>query len=141
MGDFCPRKVCEKTKQKNSITIDFWITSGEYGSTLNKILVFLRTLDGHNASIKLKSTINKTSIDSSDTTTFKGPHFLYSHRLDVTVFFKPTDIHALFFKMSFHPKHTFCWTNQISIFKISQDLHPANGYQISHENSIFSTLH
>lgn len=68
-------KCVKKQNKKNSITIDFWITSGEYGSTLNKILVFLRTLDGHNASIKLKSTINKTSIDSSDTTTFKRPTF------------------------------------------------------------------
>lgn len=69
--------------------------------------VFLKTLNDHNASIKLKSTINKTSIDFLDTTTFKGPNFLNDHKLDIKVFFKPTDTHALLFKTSFHPKHTF----------------------------------
>lgn len=68
---------------------------------------FLNTLNGHNASIKLKSTFHKTKIDFLDTTTFKGPNFLTDHRLDVKVFFKPTDTHALLFKTSFHPKHTF----------------------------------
>lgn len=67
---------------------------------------FLNTLNGHNAS-KLKSTFHKTKIDFLDTTTFKGPNFLTDHRLDVKVFFKPTDTHALLFKTSFHPKHTF----------------------------------
>lgn len=66
---------------------------------------FLNTLNGHNAS-KLKSTFHKTKIDFLDTT-FKGPNFLTDHRLDVKVFFKPTDTHALLFKTSFHPKHTF----------------------------------
>lgn len=37
---------------------------------------FLNTLNGHNASIKLKSTFHKTKIDFLDTTTFKGPNFL-----------------------------------------------------------------
>lgn len=44
---------------------------------------FLNTLNGHNASIKLKSTFHKTKIDFLDTTTFKGPNFLTDHRLDV----------------------------------------------------------
>lgn len=69
--------------------------------------LFLRTLNNHNASIKLKSTISNTSIDFLDTTTFKGPNFLITNQLDVKVFFKPTDSHALLFKSSFHPKHTF----------------------------------
>lgn len=69
--------------------------------------VFLRTLNDHNASIKLKSTINKNSIDFLDTTTFKGPNFLNDQKLDIKVFFKPTDTHALLFKTSLHPKHTF----------------------------------
>lgn len=69
--------------------------------------MFLRTLNNHNASIKLKSIIKKNSIDSLDTTTFKGPNFLNNHGLDVKVFFKQTDTHVLLFKTSFHPKHTF----------------------------------
>lgn len=68
---------------------------------------FLETLNSHNNSIKLKSTISKTSIDFLDTTTFKGPNFQEIHKLDIKVFFKPTDTHALLFKTSFHPKHTF----------------------------------
>lgn len=68
---------------------------------------FLSTLNGHNDSIKLKSTISRTTIDFLDTTTFKGPNFPQTHKLDIKVFFKPTDTHALLFKTSFHPKHTF----------------------------------
>lgn len=69
--------------------------------------MFLKTLNDHNASIRLKSTISKTSIDFLDTTTFKGTNFINDHKLDIRVFFKPTDTHALLFKTSFHPKHTF----------------------------------
>lgn len=68
---------------------------------------FLVILNNHNASIKLKSNINRNSIDFLDTTTFKGPNFQKNHILDIKVFFKPTDTHALLFKSSFHPKHTF----------------------------------
>ena len=42
-----------------------------------------------------------------DVTTFKGPDFNTTGRLDTKVFFKPTDSHALLHYSSFHPKHTF----------------------------------
>lgn len=68
---------------------------------------FLHTLNNHNASIKLKSSTSLTAVDFLDTTTFKGPDFNNTGKLDIKVYFKPTDTHALLFKSSFHPKHTF----------------------------------
>lgn len=45
--------------------------------------------------------------DFLDTTTFKGPDFTETGTLDIRVFVKPTDTHALLHKDSFHPAHTF----------------------------------
>lgn len=69
--------------------------------------VFLRTLNSHHESIKLKATIHDSEVNFLDTTTFKGPNFLTTGILDTRVYFKPTDTHALLHKSSFHPKHTF----------------------------------
>lgn len=68
---------------------------------------FLNTLNHHNSSIKLKSTTSFTSVDFLDTTTYKGVGFRERNRLDIKVFFKETDTHALLFKTSHHPRHTF----------------------------------
>ncbi|XP_036071479.1 uncharacterized protein LOC118599729 [Oryzias melastigma] len=68
---------------------------------------FIDTLNNHNPSIKLKSTINQESINFLDTTTFKGPKFYTHNILDTKVYFKDTDTHALLHKESYHPKHTF----------------------------------
>ena len=46
-------------------------------------------------------------MDFLDVTTFKGPDFDTTGKLDTKVFFKPTDSHALLHYSSFHPKHTF----------------------------------
>ncbi len=78
-----------------------WVGSEEEFET------FLDTLNSHDPSIKLKSEINKQSIDFLDTTVFKGPDFLNNFKLDTKVYFKSTDTHALLHKDSFHPKHTF----------------------------------
>ena len=64
-------------------------------------------LNSHNSSISLKATFNLTAVDFLDTTTYKVPDFHNTHQLDIKVFFKDTDSHALLFKSSFHPKHTF----------------------------------
>lgn len=61
----------------------------------------------HRQSIKLKATLNPDSIEFLDTTTYKGKDFAEELRLEVKVFFKETDTHALLFKTSYHPKHTF----------------------------------
>lgn len=68
---------------------------------------FVATLNAHDPSIQLKTELNKESIDFLDTTVFKGPKFQTEGKLDIKVFFKVTDTHALLHKNSFHPKHTF----------------------------------
>ena len=68
---------------------------------------FLNILNTHDPSITLKSCKHFSSVDFLDTTTFKGPDFATSLTLEVKVFFKPTDTHALLHASSFHSKHTF----------------------------------
>lgn len=68
---------------------------------------FLSVLNDHDPSIQLEAEINSQSIDFLDTTVFKGKDFEKTNCLDVKVHFKKTDLHALLFKSSFHPKHTF----------------------------------
>lgn len=69
--------------------------------------IFLGILNSFNPSITIKSTSSPTSVDFLDTTTFKDTTFKETHRLDIKVFFKETDTHALLFKTSFHPGHTY----------------------------------
>lgn len=68
---------------------------------------FLNTMNNHNQHIKLKACTDPNKVDFLDTTTFKGIDFHNKHTLDIKVFFKETDTHALLHKSSFHPKHTF----------------------------------
>lgn len=68
---------------------------------------FIYHLNSVDPSIKLKSEISSSSINFLDTTVYKGPSFLDTGKLDIKVYFKPTDTHALLYKSSFHPKHTF----------------------------------
>lgn len=83
---------------------DIW---GVWGYSLEEFKEFMEILNTHDPSIKLKFEINVSSIDFLDTTVYKGPEFLLSGKLDVKVFFKKTDTHALLFRSSFHPQHTF----------------------------------
>ena len=68
---------------------------------------FALALNSHNPSISLKYSLDATSTDFLDVTTFKGKDFGDTHRLDSKVFFKATDTHALLYRTSYHPKHTF----------------------------------
>lgn len=68
---------------------------------------FINTLDTYDPSIRLKYKINDQSIDFLDTTIYKGTAFHQNQTLDIKVYFKETDTHALLFKTSFHPKHTY----------------------------------
>lgn len=68
---------------------------------------FVKILNSHDSSIKLKVQISKNSIDFLDTTIFKGANFHKTQKLDIKVYFKSTDTHALLHKNSYHPKHTF----------------------------------
>lgn len=68
---------------------------------------FLLILNAHDPSIQLEAEINEGSIDFLDTTVFKGKDFPITNKVDIKVFFKKTDLHALLYRSSFHPKHTF----------------------------------
>ena len=83
---------------------DIW---GVWQHSESEFQLFLKILNTHDPSITLKSCQHLSSVDFLDTTTFKGPDFAMSLTLDVKVYFKPTDTHALLHANSFHPKHTF----------------------------------
>ena len=83
---------------------DIW---GIWTGTKEEFGHFINILNTHDPSIKLKYVTDEQSIDFLDTTVYKGPLFALSQSLDIKVFFKKTDTHALLFKTSFHPKHTF----------------------------------
>nr|XP_049581060.1 uncharacterized protein LOC125971932 isoform X2 [Syngnathus scovelli] len=83
---------------------DIW---GIWGDSREDFDLFLKTLNDQHPSINLTAQISEREINFLDTTTFKGPEFNTTGKLDVRVFFKPTDTHALLHKQSFHPKHTF----------------------------------
>lgn len=83
---------------------DIW---GVWTHSEEEFSVFLHTLNTHNSSIKLKATTDKDKVNFLDTTTFKGPKFALHNQLDIKVYFKDTDTHALLHRSSHHPKHTF----------------------------------
>lgn len=63
-------------------------------------------LNNHHPCVKLKYEIDQYQCDFLDITMFKGRRFERQGILDLKVYFKPTDTHALLHKLSFHPKHT-----------------------------------
>lgn len=68
---------------------------------------FINILNTHDPSIKLTYNVDKFSVDFLDTTVYKGTTYNLTHKLDVKVYFKSTDTHALLYKTSFHPQHTY----------------------------------
>lgn len=83
---------------------DIW---GVWPHSMEEFDQFVLTLNNHNPSITLKSTTSTTSVDFLDTTTYKGVNFQHTNKLDIKAFFKETDTHALLYKTSHHPKHTY----------------------------------
>ena len=83
---------------------DIW---GVWPHSREDFSAFVNILNSHHNSIKVKYVLSDSSMDFLDTTTFKGVDFPTSHCLDVKVFFKETDTHALLHRDSYHPKHTF----------------------------------
>lgn len=83
---------------------DIW---GTWEDTEQSFQSFTADLNRHHPSIKVKSSLDYNSVNFLDTITFKGPEFDLTGKLDVKVFFKETDTHALLHRQSFHPKHTF----------------------------------
>lgn len=96
----CPKKPIHYLRYLD----DIW---GVWGYSLADFKEFMDILNAHDPSITLKSEINSSAIDFLDTTVYKGQDFALSGKLDVKVFFKKTDTHALLFRSSFHPQHTF----------------------------------
>lgn len=96
----CPKKPLHYLRYLD----DIW---GIWTGTREEFDQFIDILNTHDPSIKLKYEVNEQSIDFLDTTVYKGPSFALNQRLEVKVFFKKTDTHALLYKSSFHPKHTF----------------------------------
>lgn len=83
---------------------DIW---GVWTGSLAEFETFVSILNEHDPSIKLKQEINPQFINFLDTTVYKGPNFMNDNKLDIKVYFKSTDTHALLHRQSFHPKHTF----------------------------------
>lgn len=83
---------------------DIW---GIWTESEEEFWEFVNILNNHDSSIKLKTEVNRQSINFLDTTVFKGPDFGDTGKLDIKVYFKDTDTHALLHRDSFHPKHTF----------------------------------
>lgn len=83
---------------------DIW---GIWEGSKEQFQEFVDVLNSHDPSIKLEAEIHEQTIDFLDTTVYKGPTFETDNKLDIKVFFKKTDTHALLYKSSFHPKHTF----------------------------------
>lgn len=91
-----------------------WVDSE---SEFNDFIILLNTFD---PSIKLKHTQSYQSVDFLDTTVFKGPEFHITNKVDLKVYFKPTDTHALLHKTSFHPKCTFAGIVKSQLIRFSR---------------------
>ena len=83
---------------------DIW---GIWPGSKSQFVHFVAVLNDCDPSIQLTYQLSTHTIDFLDTTTYKGPDFLTNLRLEVKVFFKTTDTHALLHKTSFHPRHTY----------------------------------
>lgn len=83
---------------------DIW---GIWTGSQDEFNQFLTILNSHDPSIQLKHEISQESINFLDTTVYKAPGFKDNEQLQIKVYFKKTDTHALLFKTSFHPAHTF----------------------------------
>lgn len=83
---------------------DIW---GIWQHSMQEFEEFIQILNTHHKSIKIKSVTNPQSIDFLDTTVYKGQDFQSTNKLDLKVFFKETDTHALLHRNSHHPPHTY----------------------------------
>lgn len=83
---------------------DIW---GIWSGTEAEFDEFVKILNAQDSSIRLSVETNRDSIDFLDTTVFKGTDFTETNKLEIKVYFKSTDTHALLHRGSFHPRHTF----------------------------------
>lgn len=96
----CPRKPLHYLRYLD----DIW---GVWTYSKPDFEEFIRTLNAHDWSIQCKYELDDKKIDFLDTTVYKGQNFEVHNKLDIKVFFKKTDTHALLYKTSFHPRHTY----------------------------------
>lgn len=68
---------------------------------------FIKILNDQDPSIQLTTEMGDEKIVYLDTIVYKGAQFWKNNQLDIKVYFKTTDKHALLHKSSWHPKHTF----------------------------------
>ena len=68
---------------------------------------FVDKLNQFDPSIQLKAELEAQAISFLDTMVYKGVSFHKKRVLDIKVYFKKTDTHALLHYHSFHPRHTF----------------------------------
>ena len=80
---------------------------GIWEHSAEEFLEFINILNTHHQSIKIKYVSSRDKIDFLDVTAYKGPEFNTSSKLDLKVYFKETDTHALLHKTSFHPPHSY----------------------------------
>lgn len=83
---------------------DIWVV---WSGSIEQFNNFISDLNGIDPSIHLKSVVSRKLMVCVEISVFKGPYFHQTNKLDIKVYFKPTDTHALLHKSSFHPKHTF----------------------------------
>lgn len=83
---------------------DIW---GVWSGSREQFIGFADHLNGFHPSIKIQFTVHDSEVNFLDTITFKGSDFSVTGTLDVKVYFKDTDTHALLHGSSFHPRHTF----------------------------------
>lgn len=83
---------------------DVW---GVWEGTRQEFEEFVGVLNQHCSSIRVKWELKEHKINFLDTITYKGLDFEKTGRLDVKVYFKPTDTHALLHHKSYHEKHVF----------------------------------
>lgn len=83
---------------------DIW---GVWDNTEQAFQLFINHLNQHHPSIKVKFVLDHSQINFLDTVTYKGKDFIDTGKLDIKVYFKNTDTHALLHRHSFHPRHTF----------------------------------
>ncbi|KAL1024040.1 hypothetical protein UPYG_G00050640, partial [Umbra pygmaea] len=100
---------------------------------------FLTTLNKHNPSITLKSTFSDSYVDFLDTTCFKGPNFNQTGKLDIKVYFKETDTHALLYRSSFHPRHTFPGLLKSQLLRFQRICTRTEDFQLA-TKTLFSAL-
>lgn len=80
---------------------------GIWGDSREDFLEFVNILNSHHPAISVTYNLQTEALEFLDTQVYFIPREGESKRVGTRVWFKETDRHALLYKTSFHPKHTF----------------------------------